>query len=87
MIIKRNNPNLRGYRVYEHREVCSNLIGRQLKKKEEVHHLNNIKSDNRPENLMAFSSKSAHIRFERGGKVLKKEIIFDGRNYHKNLSK
>lgn len=65
--------------VRKHRLVIEQQIGRYLLPEEECHHLNRIKTDNRPQNLMAFTNKSAHKRFEWGGNVKPEEIIFDGR--------
>jgi len=41
--------------------------------------LNKIKTDNRPENLMAFKTQSAHNKFEFNIKIKTSDIIFDGR--------
>ena len=67
-----------GY-IREHHLVMENSIKRHLRPKEVCHHINSVKDDNRIENLMLFSSQSAHIRFEKGGIVKLNEIIFDGR--------
>jgi len=48
----------------EHRYVVELYIGRFLKKKEAVHHLNSKRTDNRISNLMLFSSQKAHKTFE-----------------------
>src|SRR4030042_4212596 len=64
MIYQPNHPlNVDRY-VFEHRLVVEKQIGRYLTYKEVVHHINKIKKDNRPINLMAFTSDSAHQRFE-----------------------
>lgn len=68
-----------GY-IAEHRFVVEKYIGRFLKTKYPVHHINKIKTDNRIKNLMCFSSNSAHCRFHFNPKNVKQfEIIFDGR--------
>ena len=66
--------------VLEHRLVIEAQIGRYLTSKEVGHHINEIKDDNRPKNLMAFKSQSIHMCFHKNPLSVKSsDIIFDGR--------
>lgn len=61
-ILDKNHPNKDrdGY-VTEHRLVMEKKIGRYLLNTEVVHHKNEIRSDNRIENLELLSSQSDHM--------------------------
>lgn len=67
-----------GY-IRKHRLVIEKQIGRYLQPNEMSHHVNKIRDDNRPENLMAFKTRANHVNFEAGRQVDPSDIIFDGR--------
>ena len=54
--------NINGKRILHHRYIIEQHIGRKLKKKERIHHINGIKTDNRIENLKLFKNHSKHMK-------------------------
>lgn len=57
MLWEPNHPNksLKGWQ-YEHRLIAEQKIGRYLRSDEQVDHINEIKDDNRPENLQVLTA-------------------------------
>lgn len=60
-----NHPFSKRKCVWEHRLVVERHIGRYLTKKEVVHHINGIRTDNRIENLMLFATHREHMSFHK----------------------
>lgn len=64
MVYQPDHPHARenGY-VYEHILVAENKLGRFLTDNEVVHHIDENKLNNSPDNLMVFSSPSEHMKY------------------------
>jgi hypothetical protein len=53
---------LNGY-IFEHILVMENILGRYLENGECVHHINEVRNDNRPDNLMLFKNNADHKKY------------------------
>ncbi len=53
---------LKNGHVHIHRTVAETFLGRELSESEVVHHIDNDRKNNNPENLAVFPSQSEHAR-------------------------
>lgn len=53
------------YGRHEHRIVAEQMLGRPLNHGEVVHHIDRNKQNNKPENLMVFSSQAEHAKWHK----------------------
>ena len=79
LIYKPEHPFAKYKYIYEHRLIVEKYLKRYLLPKEECHHINEIKDDNRIKNLIVFANHGYHIAFHRWRHCNIKGIIFDGR--------
>ena len=70
-----NHPKAYRNEVYEHIIVAEKKLGRYLTKNERVHHINGIKDDNRPKNIMIFPSHKEHLILHLKGKKEKERVV------------
>lgn len=63
VVLKPRHPNANGHGyVAEHRLAMEKHLDRYLEPEEVVHHINEIRADNRIENLMLFESPGQHAK-------------------------
>jgi DNA-binding transcriptional MerR regulator len=70
LVLRPDHPaaSIHGY-VREHRLVMEAVLGRELTAQEVVHHKNENKLDNRPDNLVLYASNADHLAETLKGKV------------------
>ncbi len=74
-----NHPMANHGYVYEHRLLIEQHLDRYLSSEETVHHINEVKTDNRIKNFMVFATTGYHTSFHQHGYCSPHAIIFDGR--------
>lgn len=62
--------------VYEHILVAEQLLGRELKPGEVVHHKDEVRNHNSKDNLMVFKTKSDHTAFHNGAPIVLEDDVW-----------
>ena len=62
--------------VYEHIIIAEQKLGRFLTDDEVVHHLDENRSNNLPENLIVFKTKADHSRYHKTGLLLQQGEVY-----------
>lgn len=60
-----NHPSARGNYILEHRMIMEEHLGRPLKPKEVVHHIDEVRTNNHIDNLRLFPSNKEHLEYHR----------------------
>lgn len=79
----------KGY-LYQHRMVMENSVGRHLEPGEVVHHINEIKTDNRLENLFLCSPEehaAIHNRYRKNSLEKRAKISKGVQKAHRGIDK
>lgn len=62
--------------VYEHQLIAEDMLGRELKDGEVVHHKDENRHNNSPDNLMVFKTKSDHTAYHMGCDIIKNDDVY-----------
>lgn len=85
LVHKPDHPhNMKGF-VLEHRHVMEQEIGRQLLRSEDVHHVDEIKDNNKPGNLHIFKNRSNHSYYHKMKNLGREvELEYEYEQIHRN---
>lgn len=75
LIYQSNHPNAVNKYIKRANLVAEQYLNRYLNKEEIVHHINNIKDDDRPKNLYVFDNKRKHTSYHKSKNTKDLKII------------
>jgi len=84
--LSRKAPPDYGY-VLEHRVIVMEMIGRQLKPTEVIHHIDGDKSNNKPENLLLCEIQKEHNEVHTQMEIFVEKLIREGKVYYDREAK